>query len=144
MSDHSDDMEYLSLQAEERRQPIVRRGRRDRIYPSGNVAGMDEFMEYAIYDMTLDDFLEIRRGEIDMYFDAIERNVMDNIWVTNDNRRVMICDMETSHLKNTIRLLGKKGNFPFRNIYIEKMEAELQKRVVNPRGKFAFLRGWPE
>lgn len=62
-------------------------------------------------------------------YKVVESNLKEGVWQMQGGTKVKIEDMETSHLRNTIRFLGRKEQWPFRNMYIEKMEAEMQRRV---------------
>ena len=45
---------------------------------------------------------------IDSYYDD-DDDICDGFWVMKDGRSIRITDMETSHLKNTINLLRRRG-----------------------------------
>lgn len=50
-------------------------------------------------------------------------------WETADKRTIRIVDMETSHLQNTIRWLGKNDLYPYSDSFIKLMQEELKKRI---------------
>jgi hypothetical protein len=70
--------------------------------------------------------MEIRH----MIFEShIEDMAYKGVWNTRDGRVINIKDMETSHLKNTVKMLERKGDYMW-DLHIAKMKREIQKREM--------------
>lgn len=56
-----------------------------------------------------------------------EENLKNNIWIAKDGTKYLISQMQTSHIKNCIRII-QRSNHKWRSEYIEPLTQELKKR----------------
>lgn len=67
----------------------------------------------------------LKRAE-QMYIKAVA-NASRGLWVTKDGRYMRINEMETSHIRNCIRMLNRNDS-PYKDPYIKAFEEELAER----------------
>ena len=54
-------------------------------------------------------------------------NASHGLWITKDGRYLHVSEMETSHIRNCIRML-ERNDSPFKDTYIPMFEKELAER----------------
>ena len=63
-----------------------------------------------------------------------EENIRKGIWVTRDGTKCLISKMQTSHIKNCIRMI-QRSNYSWRLEYLEPLVLELKKRQQEQKNK---------
>ena len=56
-----------------------------------------------------------------------EENIEKGIWVAKDGTKYLISKMQTSHIRNYIRMI-QRSNFYWRPEYLESLTQELKRR----------------
>lgn len=59
-----------------------------------------------------------------------DENIRKGIWIAKDGTKYLISKMQTSHIKNCIRMI-QRSNYYWRPEYIEPLTQELKRRVQN-------------
>jgi hypothetical protein len=75
------------------------------------------------------DYLEDMEIRHMMFESHIVDMACNGVWNTRDGRVINIKDMETSHLKSTVKMLERKGDDMW-DLHIAKMKREIQKREM--------------
>lgn len=57
-----------------------------------------------------------------------ENLLEDRIWLTRDDREIPVSEMSQAHLTNTIHFLQRNPGFPLRELWIEALQEELNRR----------------
>jgi len=78
------------------------------------------------------DYLEEYDDDDIQDLDDMERQAQqdfkDNIWTTQDCREFRVKDMTYNHISNTINMLRRTGGRLLHQDWIDKFEAEIEKR----------------
>lgn len=61
-----------------------------------------------------------------------EKDIRNNIWIAKDGTKYLISEMQTSHIKNCIRMI-QRSNYSWRPEYLEPLTQELEKRAQNAK-----------
>lgn len=54
-------------------------------------------------------------------------NASHGLWITKDGRYLHVSEMDTSHIRNCMRML-ERNDSPFKDVYIPMFEKELAER----------------